>query len=416
MKKVKIGIFGARRGGDMIGYCSISDKAQITAVCDRYKPALDRIQTRFPQEGIAFYEDFDKFLAHDMDAVILANYATEHAPYAIRALQAGKHVFSEVVPAQTMAEAVALVEAVEQSGRVYAYGENFCYMPATAEMRRLYRSGRIGELEYAEGEYIHNCEPIWSKLTYGEADHWRNQMYATFYCTHSLGPLLHITGLRPVSVTGLESSMNGRHLRVGALGGQFGIEMVTLENGAIVKSIHGDLYRNSIWYSLYGSKGRMESAREDAQAGQMKTLYVNADPYSGAYGQGSLERLTPDGDFPGARGRFGHGCTDFFPVDHFVNRILGDAQADIIDVYEAMDMFLPGHFAYRSILLGGVPVEIPDPRDASCREKYRNDTLCTDPAVAGDSLVPPFSKGKLEIHPKVYALVRQQWQESMEKY
>lgn len=148
----------------------------------------------------------------------------------------------------------------------------------------------------------------------------------------------------------------------------------------------------------------------------MKTLYVNADPYSGAYGQGSLERLTPDGDFPGARGRFGHGCTDFFPVDHFVNRILGDAQADIIDVYEAMDMFLPGHFAYRSILLGGVPMEIPDPRDASCREKYRNDTLCTDPAVAGDSLVPPFSKGKLEIHPKVYALVRQQWQESMEKY
>ena len=45
---------------------------------------------------------------------------------------------------------------------------------------------------------------------------------------------------------------------MGCKSGQFGIEMVTLENGGIVKSIHGDLYKDSIWYTVYGDKGRME--------------------------------------------------------------------------------------------------------------------------------------------------------------
>ncbi len=33
-----------------------------------------------------------------MDAVVLANYAHEHAPFAIRCLNEGKHVLSEVLP------------------------------------------------------------------------------------------------------------------------------------------------------------------------------------------------------------------------------------------------------------------------------------------------------------------------------
>ena len=34
----------------------------------------------------------DDFILHDMDAVVLANYANEHAPFAIRAMRLGKHV------------------------------------------------------------------------------------------------------------------------------------------------------------------------------------------------------------------------------------------------------------------------------------------------------------------------------------
>lgn len=40
------------------------------------------------------------------------------------------------------------------------------------------------------------------------------------------------------------------------------------------------------------------------------------------------------------------------PWYYFTRKILGDANADVIDVYEAMDMALPGIMAYRSVLNG----------------------------------------------------------------
>ena len=244
MQKIRIGVMGAYRGTSMINYCEQADNAQVVAICDKWVEGLERQKAALNDPNITYYTNFEDFIKHDMDAVVLANYANEHAPFAIRAMKAGKHVFSEVLPVQTMKEAVELIETVEQTGMVYAYGENYCYMPAPYEMRRLYREGKIGEFEYGEGEYIHNCETIWPSITYGEEDHWRNNMYATFYCTHSLGPLIHITGLRPVSVIGLEGTKAERKHRVGCKNAAFGIEMVTLENGGIIKSIHGGLYKN----------------------------------------------------------------------------------------------------------------------------------------------------------------------------
>ena len=50
-------------------------------------------------------------------------------------------------------------------------------------------------------------------------------------------------------------------------------------------------------------------------------------------------------------------------------------------------MFLSGMFAYRSVLAGGMPMSIPDLRIAAQRDKWRNDTWCTDSVVAKDQLV-----------------------------
>ncbi len=411
MKKVRIGVLGAYRGTSMINYCKRADHAEVVAICDKSPEALDAQRADAEGLDIAFYERFDDFIQHDMDAVVLANYANEHAPFAIRCLKKGLHVFSEVLPVQNMKEAVELVEAVEESGLVYAYGENYCYMPAPYEMKKLYRQGVIGEFEYGEGEYIHNCEPIWHSITYGEEDHWRNNMYATFYCTHSLGPIIHMTGLRPVSVVGFEGTKNQRNLRVGSKSGQFGIEMVTLENGGIVKSIHGGLYKNSIWYSVYGSKGRLECGREDAMDGHIGKLYVNKDEYDGGYETGSLNAVFPQHAPEGEVEGFGHGGSDFFSMYYFIKKILGDEDADTIDVYEALDMFLPGLFAYRSVMAGGIPLELPNLRDKAERDKWRHDTTCTDPKAAEDMLLPTFSKGTPEIPQEVYDRMAKLWNE-----
>lgn len=413
MEKVRIGVLGAYRGTSMINYCESADNAKVVAICDKWAEGLERQKAALNDPDITYYTDFEDFIKHDMDAVVLANYATEHAPFAIRAMREGKHVFSEVLPVQTMKEAVELIETIEETGKIYAYGENYCYMPATYEMRRLYKEGKIGEFEYGEGEYIHNGESIWPSITYGEEDHWRNNMYSTFYCTHSLGPIIHITGLRPVSVIGLEGTKAERKRRVGSKCASFGIEMVTLENGGIIKSIHGGLYMNSIWYSVYGSLGRMESAREDAGDG-VSQLYVNVDNYSGEYAPHDVISYRPADNLSEDSAVFGHGGSDYYTMYNFVRKILGDENADVIDIYEALDMFLPGMFAYRSILKGGVSLEIPNLRIREERDKWRNDTACTDPAVAGESLLPTTSLGTPEIDKQVYKEVYRLWRKDFD--
>ena len=100
---------------------------------------------------------------------------------------------------------------------------------------------------------------------------------------------------------------------------------------------------------------------------------------------------------------------------HFINKILGEESADTIDVYEALDMFLPGLFAYRSILAGGVSVQIPNMRNKDERDVWRNDTACTDPKAAGDMLWPTMAAGTPDIPDEVYAYMAELWAKECEK-
>jgi len=411
MQKLKVGVFGAGRGMSMINMLAAHPDASLTAVCDKYRPALDRVKETAESKGldVALYENFDDFFEHDMDAVVLANYAHEHAPFGIRLLKSGRHIMSEVLPCETMAQAVELIEAVEESGKVYAYAENYCYMKGPFEMRRRYENGDIGELQYAEGEYIHDCSGIWPQITYGEKDHWRNLLYSTYYNTHSLGPILTISGLRPVQVTGFETNafINKDYAAgktICALRG--GIEMVTLSNGAIAKSIHGGLKREpgSVSYEVYGSRGMMETNRWDG--GQM-SVYIEKDKLC----HGDLNHYAPEAFVNSelASKIGGHGGSDFYTVHFFVEKILRNPDAGTygIDVYTGVDMGICGILAYRSILNGNAPVKVPDLRNRAERDLYRNDTACTNPAAAGDQLWPEQQNNMYD--DETYAYIRKLW-------
>ena len=407
-KKCRVGVIGVGRGRVMIDYCAHHDHAELVAICDKWEKGLDKMREKYG-DAVTYYTSYDEFLKHDMDVVILANYANEHAPFAIKAMKAGKHVFSEVLPAQCLAEAVELVETVEQTGMKYCYLENYCYMSAPREMKRLYAAGSLGELEYGEGEYIHNCEPIWASITYGERDHWRNRMYTTFYCTHSIGPIVHITGLRPVRVVGAELSFNERCAREGCLTGSLGIELMTMENGAVVRSTHRQLAKDSVWYSLYGTKGHAESARRITGLGGVNHIYTDLDREVADYtteGNSEKKDYYPKDGLTKIAGNSGHGGSDNCAIYEAIEYVLGKADADVIDVYEAMDMFLPGLFAFFSILDGGREQEIPDLREKAARDRYREDRRCTDPKVAGDQLLPCNGKGNPEIPEAVYTRMR----------
>ena len=401
---VKIGVLGVYRGRTMIEYCKHDSRVKLAAVCDKRKDALQKMKEELNDESISYYENFEDLLESDVDAIVLANYANEHAPYAVKCLEHGKHVLSEVMPVQNFAEAVALVEAVEKTGKIYDYAENYCYMVAPREMRRLYKSGALGEFEYGEGEYLHNCEAGWHTITYGDPNHWRNNMSAFFYSTHSIGPLIHITGLKPVKVTGFEMPYNNRMARMGAKAGWGSLIIITLENGAVIKSLHGvGPSKNSVWFSVYGSLGTAESRREAAEGDC--AIYTDLDEFEGENAD-RKNKYTPKDEFSERAEAAGHGGSDFFTMWHFVSKILGDENAEIIDVYEALDMFLPSLLAYRSVLAGGVSMDVPNFRNLAEREKYRRDFACTDPKVAGDMLQPSYSKGNPYVPSEVYEKLR----------
>ena len=413
-KTVRVGLLGVGRGSILWRYTKEAQNAELVAVCDKRKEGLEKAKKEINDDAITYYTDYDEFLKHDMDVVFLANYATEHAPFAIKAMKAGKDVISEVLPVQTMAEAVALIECIEQTGKKYCYAENYCYMNGPYEIKRQYEKGAMGEFEYGEGEYLHNCESCWSEITQGNPEHWRNTMSAFYYCTHSVGPIIHITGLRPVKVIGVECLFNARMARMGAKAGNAAVELVTLENGGVIKSLHGvGSSRGSIWYTVYGSKGRIETSREDAWCDSINTVYSNLDSFEGENAE-EVACYHPRDEISKNGAAHGHGGSDYVCLWNAFE-YLGGRQGDIIDIYEALDMWMVGFFGYLSALEGGITKKIPNLRNKGEREIYRNDNRCTDPKIAGEQLLPSYSQGNPQIDASIYEKHRSNWLKSIGK-
>ena len=411
-RKLRIGVFGGGRGVVMMDVLLHHPKAELVAICDGYEPLLQSAKKRAEEIGkeVACFTTFDEFIQFDMDAVVLANYATEHAIYAIRCLRAGKHVMSEVLPSQTMAQAVELIETVEETGLVYTYAENYCYMDTTFEMWRRYKDGDIGEVTHANCEYIHDCACNWVNLTFGDTNHWRNRLVPTFYCTHSLGPILMITGKRPVQVVGFENPPIEEFYQMGHKGGHAsGIEMVTLEGGATVRSIHGPLKREPAHttYEIYATKGYVGTAPGGV------CCYQEGENTC----QGTSETYYPKSfvavDEKEASGIGTHGGSDFYATHFFIEKILGNPDGQwAIDVYQAVDMGICGILAHRSILNGNQPVKIPNLRNKEERDAYRNDHACTDPVVAGDQLIPTSSFAEKPLSDEEAKALREKWENS----
>ena len=406
MAKIKIGVFGAGRGMSMVRQILGSKEAELVAVCDKYKPLLDNCRSTAEAAGmdkVAYYETFDESFNHDMDAVVMANYANEHVPFAIRLMESGRHIMSECLTCATMKEAVELIEAVERTGVIYSYAENYCYTPVRWEMRNLYRSGVLGELMYAEGEYLHDCAPIWPEITYGERNHWRNLMPSTFYCTHSIGPILYMTGLRPVQVSAFETPCMPFMRKLGTASGTLGMEIVTLNNGAMLKSLHFNIKSNR--HSNYQLNGDLGGC-QDLGDGRIAVYTEQPDQN----GRGEHKVYTPDSIIVEAANS-GHGGGDFYTTHYFIRSILGDevARERSINVYDAVDMCIPGTLGFKSVVNGNQPVKVPNLRNKEERDAYRNDTFCSFPHIAGSMYHSNNVAGDNYIPDEVFAEVERRW-------
>lgn len=407
-KLIRVGVLGVGRGQGFARGAAESLGMKLVALCDQWEERLLEVGREL---GVATYTDFEKFLDHDMDAVVLANYFHQHAPFAVRALRAGKHVMSETSACFTLAQGVELVEAVEKTGRTYMFAENYPYMIFNQEMRRLYRSGAIGEFMYGEGEYVHPASAdFWNSISCG-VNHWRNWIPGTYYSTHALAPLMFITDTRPVSVSGFvipHSPDDPVYQRRPVRGDAGSMIALTMDNGAIVKLLQVFLRGESIWVRLHGSRGQMENLR----VGDTRMVRLRREQYH-------EKHTTPEeqiylSDFPEHHEeaiRAGHGGGDFFMNYHFAQAIR-TGTPPFLDVYRGVQMSIVGPLAFRSALDGSNTLEVPDFRDKAQRRKYAKDDWSPDPTTRRKSDPPCSVLGDVKVSPKALAYAKRIWRKN----
>lgn len=401
---ITVGVVGVGRGESFARGASAAVGMKLVALCDTWEERLDQAGAR---HDVAVYTDFDAFLKHDMDAVILANYFHEHAPFAIKALRAGRHVMSETAACKTMAEGVALCRAVEERGKIYMFAENYPFSAANQEMRRLYREGEIGEVTYAEGEYNHAAAEDWRLSISPGLRHWRNWLPSTYYCSHALAPMMYITDTMPVKVNALsivESGMQSpRTVKVSDAGG---VILTRMDNGAVFR-IFGLMLSSvhRVRYEIHGDNGLMATAEPN----HWSTVRVHHEEWLRQAGQPAERIYTPDWpEHADLARQAGHGGGDFWTNFHFANAIRSGIPP-YLNVYRGVAMAAVGILGWRSCLEDGAPYALPDFSDETARRAYENDHWSPYPEDAGPGQPPPSIGGYVPPDEAAVTHAREAW-------
>ncbi len=91
----------------------------------------------------------------EVDVVHITSPNKEHAPQALEALRAGKHVVCEKPLSMTARESAALVkECARRPKQIFAVNYNVRFYPAVLQMRADIAAGRLGRIIHVQGSYF----------------------------------------------------------------------------------------------------------------------------------------------------------------------------------------------------------------------------------------------------------------------
>ncbi|AIV40729.1 oxidoreductase [Curtobacterium sp. MR_MD2014] len=343
-------------------------------------------------------EDFDAVLASDVDAVAIFTQRWTHGPLVVRALRAGKHVYSAVPMAVTEDEIAAIIEAVRETGLTYMMGETSHYNPATVFARKQVAEGAFGRVFYAEGDYVHDMDlGFYAAYQYSGGEQWkRTASYPPMlYPTHSVGGVLGAIPGHAVSVSciGVKDDRDDGVFdkEVSQFDNDFSnaTALFELDNGGVVRI--NEMRR--VGYPSHLRESRFRYFGTEASFEQLATVSVwqdkeavhdvsdqidtrptmelddprlaDVDPalrdafVSGYAPVHDVDRLPAE--FDGVP--TGHEGSHHFLVDDFVRAVV-DGTLPPVNAWVAARYTLPGIVAHRSALQGGVRLPVPDHGDA----------------------------------------------------
>ena len=149
--KLKVGIIGTGiiGKGHISGYQSMSNDVDIVAIADINEAEAQHVAQ---ENGISHvfsdYHDLLKIDEIDSVDVCLPNFL--HAPVTIDALEAGKHVYCEKPMAKTGAEAQAMYDTAQRTGKKLSVQMGTVFSRESRTAKRLIKEGALGRVYYVK--------------------------------------------------------------------------------------------------------------------------------------------------------------------------------------------------------------------------------------------------------------------------
>jgi predicted dehydrogenase len=285
---VRVGMLGyGAIGAEHAEAFAAVDGLSLAAVCD--KSAQRIAAARIDNPDLAAYDDADDLLASDVDLIVVSTPPNTHADWALRALAAGKHVVVEKPFCITTAEADELIDAAAGAGRALAVYQNRRWDADYLAVKRVVRSGLIGEVFHYEsfvGDYGHPCnywhsdEEVSGGAVYDWGSHYLDWALDLFQ-----QPIDHVTAAthkrRWHDVT------NADHTRVS----------IRFSDGVEAEFIHSDLAAamKPKWYVL-GTEGALVGQwRRERVVGRNAVGNLVEDRLTAAESPADLSVFAPDG-------------------------------------------------------------------------------------------------------------------------
>lgn len=154
-KKVRVGVVGVGGIGDVAhlpNYAKQKD-VEITAICDIDEKRLAEMAAKYEVPNtFTNYKEMMKL--DELEGVSVCTPNALHAPVAIAAFKAGKHVLCEKPLAMTAREAQKMVKAAEENGCLFMVGFTMRFNDVSAKVKKLVERGTLGEIYYAKAGYL----------------------------------------------------------------------------------------------------------------------------------------------------------------------------------------------------------------------------------------------------------------------
>jgi predicted dehydrogenase len=327
------------------------------ALCDLDADILGECAREF--EIAETYASLDEICRSDLQALMIITQHWLHAPQAVQAMRAGKHVYTAVPCAHSLEECDQLVSTVKETGQLYMTGETSFFYPDTAYCRRRFAEGAFGEIVYGEGEYFHDMShglvPILKKRWGSAFGMDKTGDPPMYYPTHSTSFLISITGAHMTEVSAQGYALPGddwyRADTIWRNPFSNEVGLFRLSNGAAARicEFRRVGHPGAVRFSIYGTKGSFER-------------HLTGAAWATTEGWESVDPPSDHEPLPPELQRFvsqGHAGAEAYLVNEFVSSVRDERQPRT-NVWQAARYAAPGLVAHESALRGGELMKIPD--------------------------------------------------------